>query len=98
MLKIKAQAYSIEAANPRHEHEWEVWKEAEAAAWNYPRRGLALRLSSGTPRTGGAAHPALCQRCRARDVIASNDCGFATSAAGDVASTRDELRPQPARR
>jgi 5-methyltetrahydropteroyltriglutamate--homocysteine methyltransferase len=26
MLKINAQAYSIEAANVRHEHEWQVWK------------------------------------------------------------------------
>jgi hypothetical protein len=26
MLKVKAGAYSLEAANPRHEHEWKVWK------------------------------------------------------------------------
>ena len=25
VLKVKAQAYSVEAANPRHEHEWKVW-------------------------------------------------------------------------
>ncbi len=29
ILKINAQAYSIEAANPRHEHEWTVWKDAK---------------------------------------------------------------------
>ena len=28
-LKVKAQAYSIEASNPRHEHEWSVWKGVE---------------------------------------------------------------------
>jgi 5-methyltetrahydropteroyltriglutamate--homocysteine methyltransferase len=27
LLKIKAQAYGVEAANPRHEHEWMVWKD-----------------------------------------------------------------------
>ena len=27
MLKIRAGAYAIEAANPRHEHEWQVWQE-----------------------------------------------------------------------
>ena len=27
ILKIKAQAYSLESANPRHEHEWMVWKD-----------------------------------------------------------------------
>jgi 5-methyltetrahydropteroyltriglutamate--homocysteine methyltransferase len=26
MLDVKAGAYSLEAANPRHEHEWKVWK------------------------------------------------------------------------
>jgi 5-methyltetrahydropteroyltriglutamate--homocysteine methyltransferase len=25
-LKVNAQAYSIEASNPRHEHEWRVWE------------------------------------------------------------------------
>ena len=27
ILKVKAQAYSIEASNPRHEHEWRVWED-----------------------------------------------------------------------
>jgi len=26
ILKVKAGAYVIESANPRHEHEWQVWK------------------------------------------------------------------------
>ena len=29
ILRINAQAYSIEAANPRHEHEWMVWKDVK---------------------------------------------------------------------
>ena len=29
MLKVAAGAYSVEAANPRHEHEWKVWKETK---------------------------------------------------------------------
>jgi 5-methyltetrahydropteroyltriglutamate--homocysteine methyltransferase len=29
MLKVNAQAYSVEAANPRHEHEWKVWKDTK---------------------------------------------------------------------
>ena len=29
MLKIRAQAYVIEAANPRHEHEWQVWRDVK---------------------------------------------------------------------
>ena len=27
VLKINAGAYSFEAANPRHEHEWRVWED-----------------------------------------------------------------------
>ncbi len=27
MLRVKAGAYSVEAANPRHEHEWKIWKD-----------------------------------------------------------------------
>jgi 5-methyltetrahydropteroyltriglutamate--homocysteine methyltransferase len=26
VLKVKAVGYSIEASNPRHEHEWRVWE------------------------------------------------------------------------
>jgi 5-methyltetrahydropteroyltriglutamate--homocysteine methyltransferase len=29
LLKINAQAYSIEAANVRHSHEWRVWQDAK---------------------------------------------------------------------
>src|SRR5262249_47910771 len=29
ILKIRAGAYSFEAANPRHEHEWRVWESAK---------------------------------------------------------------------
>src|SRR6185503_16328689 len=29
LIKINAQSYSIEAANVRHEHEWQVWKDVK---------------------------------------------------------------------
>jgi 5-methyltetrahydropteroyltriglutamate--homocysteine methyltransferase len=29
MLKVKAGAYSVEAANPRHAHEWKVWTDVK---------------------------------------------------------------------
>ena len=32
MLKVKAGAYSFEAANPRHEHEWQVWESVKVPA------------------------------------------------------------------
>jgi 5-methyltetrahydropteroyltriglutamate--homocysteine methyltransferase len=27
VLRINAPAYSVEAANPRHEYEWQVWRD-----------------------------------------------------------------------
>ena len=32
ILSINAQAYSIEAANPRHDHEWRVWQSVRLPA------------------------------------------------------------------
>ena len=32
VLKVNAQVYSIEAANPRHQHEWRVWQEVRLPA------------------------------------------------------------------
>ena len=29
LLKVRAQAYSVEAGNVRHEHEWKVWKDVK---------------------------------------------------------------------
>jgi methionine synthase II (cobalamin-independent) len=29
MLQVQAQAYSVEAANPRHGYEWHVWEDAK---------------------------------------------------------------------
>jgi 5-methyltetrahydropteroyltriglutamate--homocysteine methyltransferase len=92
MLKIKAQAYSIEAANPRHEHEWEVWKEVKLPPGKILIPGVVSHC------VYQVEHPELvAQRIQRfasvagrENVIASNDCGFATSAAGD------ELHPDVA--
>ena len=29
ILRVKASVYSIEAANPRHQHEWRVWQDVK---------------------------------------------------------------------
>ena len=29
IMKVNAQAYSIEASNPRHDHEWKVWEKVD---------------------------------------------------------------------
>ncbi len=85
MLQIRAQAYSFEAANPRHEHEWQVWETVELPADKILVPGVVSHCITLVE------HPDLVAQRIARyasvvgreRVIASNDCGFATAGAGD---------------
>jgi 5-methyltetrahydropteroyltriglutamate--homocysteine methyltransferase len=85
MLGIRAQAYSIEAANPRHEHEWQVWQEVKLPPGKILIPGVVSHCIYQVE------HPELVAQRIERfasvvgreSVIAGNDCGFATSAAGD---------------
>jgi 5-methyltetrahydropteroyltriglutamate--homocysteine methyltransferase len=85
MLRINAGAYSIEAANPRHEHEWQVWQDVRLPENKVVMPGVVSHCVTLVE------HPELVAQRIVRfanvlgreRVIASNDCGFATSAAGD---------------
>jgi 5-methyltetrahydropteroyltriglutamate--homocysteine methyltransferase len=79
VLKVRAQAYSIEAANVRHEHEWRVWE-----ATKLPE-GKILIPGVITHHTTTVEHPQLVADRIVRfaklvgreNVIAGTDCGFA---------------------
>ena len=53
MLRVKAQAYLVEAANARHEHEWAVWESVKLPA------GKILVPGVITHSTDGIEHPEL---------------------------------------
>ncbi len=82
ILKIRAGAYSFEAANPRHEHEWKVWENVKLPA------GTSLVPGVISHSTVLVEHPELVAERIARfakvagreNVIAGADCGFATFA------------------
>ena len=82
ILKIRAGAYSFEAANPRHEHEWKVWEAAKLPD------GKVLIPGVISHSTVLVEHPELVAERIARyakvvgreNVIAGADCGFATFA------------------
>jgi 5-methyltetrahydropteroyltriglutamate--homocysteine methyltransferase len=82
ILKIRAGAYSFEAANPRHEHEWKVWKTAKLPD------GKILIPGVISHSTILVEHPELVAERIVRyaeivgrdNVIAGSDCGFATFA------------------
>ncbi len=79
MLKIKAQAYSIEAANPRHEHEWLLWEDVKLPDGKVLIPGLISH------QTNVVEHPELvawriknyASLVGKENVIAGADCGFA---------------------
>ncbi len=82
ILAINAGAFSFEAANPRHEHEWKVWETVKLPADAVLIPGV---ISNSTILV---EHPELVAQRIARfagvvgreNVIAGSDCGFATFA------------------
>ena len=82
ILKINAGAYSVEAANPRHEHEWEVWETTKLPAGKILIPGVIAHTTSHVE------HPELVSQrlvnyariVGKENIIASVDCGFAQGA------------------
>jgi len=85
VLKVNAGAFSFEAANPRHEHEWTVWGAAKIPD------GAILIPGVISHSTVLVEHPELIAQRITRyadiagreNVIAGSDCGFATFAGSD---------------
>ena len=79
ILKVRAGAYSIEAANVRHEHEWRVWENGKLP------KGKVLIPGVITHHTVTVEHPQLvadriirfARLVGRENVIAGSDCGFA---------------------
>ncbi len=79
ILKAKVGAFVIEGANPRHEHEWQVWKNVKLG------EGRLLIPGVISHATNVVEHPELVAERIVRiaklvgreNVIAGTDCGFA---------------------
>ena len=79
ILKIRAGAYLIEGANPRHEHEWRVWEQVKLP----PGKVLVPGVISHA--TNVVEHPELVAERIVRiarlvgreNVMGGTDCGFA---------------------
>jgi 5-methyltetrahydropteroyltriglutamate--homocysteine methyltransferase len=78
MLKVKAGAYSVEAANPRHEHEWKVWKEVKLPPGKILIPGVVSHASNVVEHPELVADRiALYASLVGREnVIAGTDCGM----------------------
>ena len=79
VLRVRAGAYSIEAANVRHEHEWRIWQSVKLPP------GKVLIPGVVTHHTTSVEHPRLvadrivrfAELVGRENVIAGTDCGFA---------------------
>ncbi len=79
ILRVRAGSYSLEMANPRHEHEWRVWETTKLPDGKVLLPGLVAHS------TNVVEHPELVAERIVRlanlvgreNVIASTDCGFA---------------------
>jgi 5-methyltetrahydropteroyltriglutamate--homocysteine methyltransferase len=79
ILSVRVGAYVIEGANPRHEHEWKVWRDVKLPA------GKVLIPGVISHATNVVEHPELVAERIVRyakllgrdNVIAGTDCGFA---------------------
>ncbi len=90
VLRVKAGAYSFEAGNPRHEHEYHLWEKARLP------EGKVIMPGVITHSTNIVEHPELiaerivrfAERVGRESVIAGADCGFASQA-----SYKPEVHP-----
>jgi 5-methyltetrahydropteroyltriglutamate--homocysteine methyltransferase len=78
LLKVKAQGYAIEAGNPRHAHEWQIWRDIKLP----PGKMLIPGMVSHS--TNVVEHPELIAErisnfaslVGRENIIAGTDCGF----------------------
>jgi len=87
MLRVKAQCYSFEAANVRHEHEWRLWQDIKLPDGKIVVPGVVSHA------TNLIEHPELVAERIARfagavgreNVIAGTDCGLGGRVHADIA-------------
>ncbi|HUN74653.1 MAG TPA: cobalamin-independent methionine synthase II family protein [Steroidobacteraceae bacterium] len=79
ILKVRAGAYSIEAANPRHEHEWRVWEKVKLPPGRILIPGVITHhiITVEHPRVVADRIVRFANIVGRENVIAGTDCGFA---------------------
>ncbi len=85
MLKVNAGAYSVEASNPRHAHEWQVWEDVKLSDGKVLIPGVIDSTTNFIEHPEVVAERIVCyaELVGRENVIAGTDCGFGTSAGLD---------------
>ena len=79
VLEVKAGAYSLEAANPRHEHEWRVWQKVKLPDGKILIPGVITHhvMTVEHPQVVADRLVRFAKIVGRENVIAGSDCGFA---------------------
>jgi 5-methyltetrahydropteroyltriglutamate--homocysteine methyltransferase len=82
VLSVKAQAYSIEAATPRHSYEWRIWKDVKLPEGKILIPGVIAHTTAVVehPETVAERIMNFASVVGRERVIAGADCGFAQGA------------------
>jgi 5-methyltetrahydropteroyltriglutamate--homocysteine methyltransferase len=79
ILSVRAGAYSLEAANPRHEHEWRVWEKVKLPPGKILIPGVITHhiITVEHPQVVADRIVKYAKIVGRENVIAGSDCGFA---------------------
>jgi 5-methyltetrahydropteroyltriglutamate--homocysteine methyltransferase len=79
IVQVRAGAYSLEAANPRHEHEWRVWESRKLPPGRILIPGVITHHLTTVehPRVVADRIVRFARLVGRENVIAGTDCGFA---------------------
>ena len=82
MLRVKAQAYSVEAATPRHSYEWRLWQDVKLPEGKVLIPGVVAHTTAVVehPETIAERLMNFASVVGRERVIAGADCGFAQGA------------------
>lgn len=82
LLRVKAQAYSVEAATPRHAHEWRVWDDVTLPEGKVLIPGVIAHTTAVVehPETVADRIESFARLVGRERIIAGADCGFAQGA------------------
>jgi 5-methyltetrahydropteroyltriglutamate--homocysteine methyltransferase len=82
VLRVKAQAYSIEAATPRHSYEWRVWEDVKLPEGKLLIPGVIAHTTAVVehPETVAERLMTYARLVGRERVMAGADCGFAQGA------------------
>ena len=85
MLRVNAGAYSFEAANPRHEHDWRVWESAKLPDGKLLIPGVITHTSNIVehPELVAERLVTYARIVGRENVIAGSDCGFSSQATAE---------------